>query len=115
MRAYQRLDKNLLSLSLAIFSGMANLQAMWSENILAKSGDVQVALKGTKLTYLEKLSIIVKTELNPSEIVKWINKSIVTCSNGYLAGSSGYKSPMVPKLKIYSTGILYILYKIFQQ
>ena len=55
---------------------------------------MQIALQGIKVTYLENLSIIVKTELNPSEIGKWVIKLIVTYSNGKLAGLSGYKSPI---------------------
>ena len=82
MRAYQNLDRNLLSLSLTIFFGMPILQIMWSYNSLAKSGAVQVAFQGIKFTYLENLSKIVKTELNPSEVGEWVIKSFVTYSNG---------------------------------
>ena len=115
MRAYQNLDRNLLSLSLTIFCGMPNLEIMQSQIILSKSGAVQVALQGIKVTHLENLLTIVKTESNPSEVDKWVIKSIVTYSNGQLAGSNSYKNPMVPKLKFYSTTILHIPYKIFEQ
>ena len=43
---------------------------------------MQVALQGIKVTYLDNLSTIVKTESNPSELGKWVIKSIVTYSNG---------------------------------
>ena len=82
MGAYQNLERNLLSLSLTIFWGMPNLQTMWSYNILARPGAVQVALQEIKVTYLENLSTIVKTESNPSEVGKWVIKSIATYSNG---------------------------------